>query len=353
MKSEPRNKSLLTPLMQWLIGDANRHDERSLDAAAQSDPFLADALEGYRALPEADHVADVTRLKAKLRQQTQRQRGAGFYALRIAAVGAVLVAAWLVMQQFANNDKAMVADAVQMEAPTTDAAPPIAADSVQPELAEQTTTAYNIASDESAKEPQKVLNRPVPPKASSPTASSAPTPTAPPTEQAAHENLKAVADDEVATSQADKDKAMEVAKAKEEAERKKLELEEAAKKKSEEYAARRAKEKPEERVPAAASKTSDSAAAKEKLDEISKKKGKAPQPRQITGKVTDGNGSPLVGVTVKAIGSNISAVTNIDGSYSLNLPAGVVTLEFSLAGYNTQKVNLGKKNQVDIELQEN
>lgn len=102
----------MTPLLKWLIGDANRHDEQLLDAAANDDPFLADAIEGYRLMPDADHAADVTRLKAQLRKKSERRRGAGFYLMRIAAVGVLLLGAWLVFQQFSGSaDSAAVADA--------------------------------------------------------------------------------------------------------------------------------------------------------------------------------------------------------------------------------------------------
>lgn len=88
-------------LKRWLTGDATSRSERELDATAQDDPFLAEALEGYRSMPESEHSESVTKLKARLRNRAEaRNRGAGFYLLRIAAAGAVLLAAWLVFQQF-------------------------------------------------------------------------------------------------------------------------------------------------------------------------------------------------------------------------------------------------------------
>ncbi len=108
-------------MLKWLIGDANRHDEQALDAAANGDLFLADAVEGYRSVPEADHAADVTRLKARLRQKSERRRGAGFYLMRIAAVGMLLLGAWLVFQQYSDSaDSAAVADAAPAESAPTE-----------------------------------------------------------------------------------------------------------------------------------------------------------------------------------------------------------------------------------------
>lgn len=72
-------------------------------------------------MPEADHAADVTLLKARLRQKSERRRGAGFYLMRIAAVGMLLLGAWLVFQQYSDSaDSAAVADAVPAESAPTE-----------------------------------------------------------------------------------------------------------------------------------------------------------------------------------------------------------------------------------------
>jgi hypothetical protein len=56
------------------------------------------------------------------------------------------------------------------------------------------------------------------------------------------------------------------------------------------------------------------------------------QQRTITGTVTDVNGDPLPGVSVRLVGTTTGTVTNVDGRYSLsNVPAGG-RLEFSFVG---------------------
>ncbi|MBK9015895.1 MAG: hypothetical protein IPM82_18550 [Saprospiraceae bacterium] len=146
MKHEKEYKNSLQPLLKWLTGDANQHDEQALDALAKDDPFLADAIEGYCSMPEADHAADVTRLKARLRQKSERRRGAGFYLLRIAAVGAVLVVAWVVLQQFQSSEKAAaVADAAP--SPETSEPAAIVADSIDFSIASQKETAASTEDD--------------------------------------------------------------------------------------------------------------------------------------------------------------------------------------------------------------
>ena len=90
-----------TLLNRWISGEADRNDERSLEALTKDDPFLADALEGYRSVPEADHARSVTKLKANLRKRSEKKdRAVVFYLKRIAAVGVVLLGAWLVFRAF-------------------------------------------------------------------------------------------------------------------------------------------------------------------------------------------------------------------------------------------------------------
>lgn len=59
------------------------------------------------------------------------------------------------------------------------------------------------------------------------------------------------------------------------------------------------------------------------------------QLRTVTGTVTDETGEPLIGATVKVAGTSIGAVTNIDGEYSVRIPADARELTFSYVGYST------------------
>lgn len=42
----------------------------------------------------------------------------------------------------------------------------------------------------------------------------------------------------------------------------------------------------------------------------------------VTGTVTDASGETLIGLTVKVVGTNIATATDIDGNYSIKVPAG-------------------------------
>ncbi len=61
--------------------------------------------------------------------------------------------------------------------------------------------------------------------------------------------------------------------------------------------------------------------------------------RSVSGVVTDGsNGEALIGATVVALGTDVGTITDIDGSYTLSLPAGVDALVFSYTGYQSQTI---------------
>ena len=74
--------------------------------------------------------------------------------------------------------------------------------------------------------------------------------------------------------------------------------------------------------------------------------------RMVKGTVTDKKGDPVIGANVLAKGTNVGTVTDLNGSYSLNVPAGVSTLVVSYTGYNTQEIALGASNLVDVSMDE-
>ncbi len=68
----------------------------------------------------------------------------------------------------------------------------------------------------------------------------------------------------------------------------------------------------------------------------------------VRGTVVDEQGEPMIGVTVKAKGSQAATITDIDGNYSLNVANGT-TLEFSYIGYTTQTVKARNGMKVRLE----
>jgi iron complex outermembrane recepter protein len=69
----------------------------------------------------------------------------------------------------------------------------------------------------------------------------------------------------------------------------------------------------------------------------------------IKGRVTDRNGQPIEGATVKEKGKPDGTITDKEGNYSLHVSGKNVVLVFSGAGVNEQEVN-SKGNFADISL---
>ncbi len=74
--------------------------------------------------------------------------------------------------------------------------------------------------------------------------------------------------------------------------------------------------------------------------------------KTISGSVKDQKGEPMIGASILVKGTTTGMVTDIDGNYSLNIPAGATTIVVSFAGFQTQEVTLGASNVVDIVLGE-
>ena len=73
--------------------------------------------------------------------------------------------------------------------------------------------------------------------------------------------------------------------------------------------------------------------------------------KTISGVVTDAdNNEPLIGANVLIAGSSTGTITDIDGSYSLDLPAGADAIVVSYAGYTDQEVTVGDRTVVDVSL---
>ncbi len=77
------------------------------------------------------------------------------------------------------------------------------------------------------------------------------------------------------------------------------------------------------------------------------------QDRTITGNISDaGENIPLIGATVQVKGATVGTVTDLDGNFSLEVPAGSEIIVFSYIGYLSQEVEIGNRTQFDILLAE-
>lgn len=73
------------------------------------------------------------------------------------------------------------------------------------------------------------------------------------------------------------------------------------------------------------------------------------QDKVVTGKVTDANGAPLSGVTIKVKGGKALGATKADGTYSVKVPNGA-TLQFSAVGSETGEMQVPANGVLDMSL---
>lgn len=74
--------------------------------------------------------------------------------------------------------------------------------------------------------------------------------------------------------------------------------------------------------------------------------------RKIKGKVSDEAGNTLPGSTVKVVGLSKGVSTNVTGEFEIEVPGGYNKLEISFVGFNSQTVEIGTSNVLNIKLQE-
>lgn len=73
--------------------------------------------------------------------------------------------------------------------------------------------------------------------------------------------------------------------------------------------------------------------------------------QQVSGKVTDPDGSPLIGVNILEVGTTSGTVTDIDGLYRLTVGEDA-TLRFSYAGFDAQLIEVNGRSEINIILEE-
>ncbi|NRB64016.1 MAG: TonB-dependent receptor [Saprospiraceae bacterium] len=74
--------------------------------------------------------------------------------------------------------------------------------------------------------------------------------------------------------------------------------------------------------------------------------------QSVTGKVQGTDGEPLIGVNVLIKGTSTGTITDIDGSYQLDVPSPEAVLVFSYTGYNVVEVAAGNQSIISVTLEE-
>ena len=80
--------------------------------------------------------------------------------------------------------------------------------------------------------------------------------------------------------------------------------------------------------------------------------GTALAQRTVTGTVKDAAGEALIGANLLVKGTSVGTVTDIDGNYTLEVPEGSTTIIVSYTGFETQELEIGASNILDVTLSE-
>lgn len=313
-------------LKRWLTGDATRKDERKLESFAQDDPFLADAMEGYNSLPENEHAESVTKLKSRLRERTDKQRGGVvFYMLRIAAVGVVVLAAWLVFQQVGGQAEksapASISEARESASQSFDAPELKPQDGVVSDAAETGDEQSDISQAEKEEVPNPMKDIVKERKAKKKTETGAPRLAEEEVAEKA-ENLRKESESKKRVAEADADEASKIVEPS-------LAVEPA---------------------PAETEAFDDTAFLD--FEESPRAGNSAPMVHKIVGQVTNDFGDPLTGASVVEEESQKGTVTDKNGYFAIETEANQPNLRISYLGYEEKNLAYRDEDFLNVKLDE-
>lgn len=80
-------------------------------------------------------------------------------------------------------------------------------------------------------------------------------------------------------------------------------------------------------------------------------KQSVPAPIEVSGRVTDENGNPLVGVSIQVKNTQTGTITDDDGEYTITVPSKQSTLVFTYIGYTSVEKVVGDKTVLNVVLQ--
>ena len=75
------------------------------------------------------------------------------------------------------------------------------------------------------------------------------------------------------------------------------------------------------------------------------------QQAQVTGKVSDTDGEPLIGVSIAVKNTKNTTQTDVNGNYSLSISTSNAILIFKYLGYATQEISLNGRTSLNVRLE--
>jgi len=83
---------------------------------------------------------------------------------------------------------------------------------------------------------------------------------------------------------------------------------------------------------------------------VKEQEAKTKESRKISGVILDENGDPLIGATVRIKGTDLAAITDIDGNYTILSDETDPVITCSYIGYKTAELKAGGDDKVDFDL---
>ena len=68
--------------------------------------------------------------------------------------------------------------------------------------------------------------------------------------------------------------------------------------------------------------------------------------------VSSEDGQPVIGASIQAAGTNVGVVTDLDGKFSMTMPAGKTVLRVSYVGMQTKEVKAGRNMRIVLDSDE-
>lgn len=302
--SKTPHKDTKVWLLRWLRGDATRVDESHLDQLAQDDPFLAEAMEGYRAMAEVDFEEHISVLENQLLPQTK------IFHLnwKIAAAILFLIVAtagfWLI-----NKPNSVIESGMADQLNTKKTAAPQVAEEERRDAVIDSTEFSKEENNELIADATTISPKPTVAPIEKPITTKKEKIQAPIAEAEAASEEGTMMND-IAVRSVDQDKEIQAT------------------------------------VPTAYDISTPSVERKKPQDITNHAK-------TLRGQVLDENNEPLIGANVMIPGTKTGAITDFNGNFSLPLENDTQELQIGYVGYNpkTTKV-LPDQNDIKIVMQE-
>ncbi|MBF1075066.1 MAG: carboxypeptidase-like regulatory domain-containing protein, partial [Prevotellaceae bacterium] len=95
------------------------------------------------------------------------------------------------------------------------------------------------------------------------------------------------------------------------------------------------------------------ALAAEPVNSVQKTHISLPQQKKtVKGKIVDGNGEPMIGVTIAEKGTKNRAITDTDGNYTIQVEGSSPVLVVSYVGFTEQAITVGNRASINVTMKE-